>query len=128
MDIENNLFVYYGVKIGKSDYERLSNKNGTAGFYGRVLQQGLRYRECGDRNTTWEYVIGAEIYWNYDKNITELEYGEDGNIYIGGKILKINNESEIREKLLDLDLQAMPKYYIFNCWREKDDNKEDNSR
>ena len=44
------------------------------------------------------------------------------------KILKIDNESEIKEKLLDLDLQAIPKYYIFNCWREKDDNKEDNSR
>ncbi len=118
---ENHFFIYYGVKIDKVDFERLSNKSDMSGFYNSVMSHGLRFRECGEIGKTWEFVIGREIYWSINKMITPFEI-KDGNIIIEGEKLVLGNEDEIREKLLDLDIKGEPQYLIFSCWRDLDDN------
>lgn len=114
---EKHFFIYYGVKIDKVDFERLSNKSDMDGFYSTVMSHGLTFRECGEIGKTWQYIIGREIYWSMNEMCVPFLI-EDGNIIINKEKLVLGNENEIREKLLDLDIKSEPQYLIFSCWRD----------
>lgn len=109
-----NLFVYYGAKIDKIDYENLTRKLGFEYLYQTVYSKGLTFRDVGEIGTTGVYIIGKEILWNQGdciklQNIQEKLCDNEGNcICIDEKL-----EDEVRQKLLDINITNRPEYYFF---------------
>lgn len=111
-----NMFIYYGVILNKEDYENLTKKHGIKNLYGRIFTTGLTFRDVGEIGKSWTYIIGKENYWETD-NITDMSY-ENNEFSIDNKKIKLTTEDEtaIREKLLQLGITNIPKYRIFTCW------------
>ena len=109
-----NLFIYYGAKIDKIDYENLTRKLGFEYLYKTVYSKGLTFRDVGEIGATGMYIIGQEILWNQGdcvqlKKIQEQLCDNAGNsICIDEKL-----EDEIRQKLLDINITNHPQYYFF---------------
>lgn len=111
-----NLFIYYGTKIDKIDFDNLTNKLGMERFYQLVFSKGLTFRDFGEIGASGEYVVGKEIYWKMNEpmildNINGELCIDDKNI-----LLNVEEENNIRQKLLELDITMPPKYYFFYCW------------
>lgn len=111
-----NTFIYYGVLFNKEDYENLTSKLNIGDLYSRVFGVGLRFREVGDISDSWQYVIGKEIHWDINNNI-DLEFKNEGFIIKDKNIkLKIEDESDVRKRLLQIGISNIPTYKIFSCW------------
>ena len=109
-----NLFIYYGAKIDKIDYENLTRKLGFEYLYKTVYSKGLTFRDVGEAGATGVYIIGKEILWNQGDCVQlariqdKLCDNEDNTICIDE-----NLEDEVRQKLLDINITNRPQYYFF---------------
>ena len=109
-----NLFIYYGAKIDKIDYENLTRKLGFEYLYKTVYSTGLTFRDVGEVGATGVYIIGKEILWNQGDYVQlariqdKLCDNEDNTICIDE-----NLEDEVRQKLLDINITNHPQYYFF---------------
>lgn len=118
-----NLFVYYGAKIDRVDYENLTRKLGFEYLYQTVYSKGLTFRDVGEIGTTGVYIIGKEILWNQGectslmKINNELCIDNENKICIGEDL-----EDEIRQKLLDINVTNKPQYYFFATLDSFDEN------
>jgi hypothetical protein len=116
MDLNMNIFVYYGAELNKHDYENLVDKFDIKDLYNKVYGMGLNFKEVGHIPSSWKYIIGKEIYWSRD-NLIDINQFNDKFIVEGTDIkLKLEDESEIRKKLLQIGITNIPTYKIFNCW------------
>lgn len=116
--LEVHTFIYYGSIITKEDYENLTEKHGMMDLYQRVYSTGLTLKDVGEIGTTLTYVIGKELNWEMTP-VTNLSY--ENNEFIIDDIkekIKIDNEDEVRSKLLQIGITNPPKYCIVTCWGE----------
>jgi hypothetical protein len=60
--------------------------------------------------------VGKEIYWNPDSIININQYDNKFIIENTNIKLKLEDESEIRKKLLEIGIKNIPTYKIFTCW------------
>lgn len=117
-----NLLVYYGSIIDKQDFENISEKLGMQHFYNQISKHGLKFKDVGQIGTTWQYVVGKELFWDFTDHIFSFKF-EDGNLIIDEQDVGELDKIDVKEKLLELNISAEPKFYVFNSWKEKD--KED---
>lgn len=110
----NNVFIYYGAKITKTDYENLINKLGFEKLYETIHSKGLTFRDVGEIGVSGEYIIGREIAWKLNEPIilkrkdSDLTFN-DNNINLGFEV-----ENDIRQKLLEINITNYPEYYVFS--------------
>ena len=114
--MELNTFIYYGAEINKNDYENLFKKLNKTQLYSTIFSKGLNFREIGQISTTWNYVIGKELYWSIDNSIINLNE-QFNSINNSSIILSEEEKLQIRKKLLELDITSEPQYKIFSCWQ-----------
>ena len=99
-----NIFIYFGAILNKNDYENLQ-LIGIDDLYTKIYSNGLQFKEIGDATSSWEYVVGKELKWEQGL-ITNIEDFK----------LSIEDENEIRKKLLDIGIHNQPEYKIFISW------------
>lgn len=110
-----NLFIYYGAKIDKIDYENLTRKLGFEYLYQTVYSKGLTFRDAGEIGKNGVYIIGKEIHWE-TSDVFELKKINDqlliretnSPMYISDEL-----EDDVRQKLLEIDITNKPNYYVF---------------
>lgn len=111
-----NIFIYYGAELDKHDYENTVEKFGITDFYNRIFSAGLNFKEVGELSHSWKYIVGKEIYWGRDC-IVNINQFNDKFIVEGTDIkLKLEDESEIRKKLIGVGIKNIPTYKMFVCW------------
>ena len=118
-----NILVYYGAIIDKEDYENISEKLGMNNFYASIMKHHLNFKDVGKIGESWKYVVGKEIYWDYEDHIFSFDV-KDNKIIINDKEMEDINTIDIRERLLELNISSEPKLYIFNSWKEKKDESD----
>lgn len=112
-----NIFIYYGAKMDKVDYENLTKKHGIMNLYGEAYSKGLTFRDIGEIGNG-KYIVGKEIAWNRNDIISITRKEDEFVIDENNNNLKLSIEEEnnIRVKLLELNISEYPKYYVFICW------------
>lgn len=111
-----NLFVYYGTKIDRSDYENLTNKLGFSRLYETVYSRGLTFRDVGEIGVTGQYIIGKELAWSCNEPIIINKENNELTIKNMNLLLSEEEENQIRQKLLEMNFTNYPQYYFFSCW------------
>ena len=72
-----NILVYYGAIIDKEDYENISEKLGMNNFYASIMKHHLNFKDVGKIGESWKYVVGKEIYWDYEDHIFSFDIKDD---------------------------------------------------
>lgn len=114
-----NLIIYYGALIHKSDYEMLVKHLNMQQLYTTISQTGLTFKDVGKIGSSWDYVVGKELKWEFEKNYISYEI-IDNELYIDGQKLDVVDKDEVKIKLASLNITREPKFYIFNSWLEED--------
>lgn len=114
-----NLIIYYGALIHKSDYEMLVKHLNMQQLYTTISQTGLTFKDVGKIGSSWDYVVGKELKWEFEKNYISYEI-IDNELYIDGQKLDIVDKDDVKIKLASLNITREPKFYIFNSWLEED--------
>lgn len=114
-----NLIIYYGALIHKSDYEMLVKHLNMQQLYTTISQTGLTFKDVGKIGSSWDYVVGKELKWEFEKNYISYEI-IDNELYIDGQKLDVVDKDDIKIKLANLNITREPKFYIFNSWLEED--------
>ena len=114
-----NLIIYYGALIHKSDYEMLVKHLNMQQLYTTISQTGLTFKDVGKIGSSWDYVIGKELKWEFEKNYISYEI-IDNELYIDGQKLDVVDKDDVKIKLASLNITREPKFYIFNSWLEED--------
>lgn len=114
-----NLIIYYGALIHKSDYEMLVKHLNMQQLYTTISQTGLTFKDVGKIGSSWDYVVGKELKWEFEKNYISYEI-IDNELYIDGQKLDVVDKDDIKIKLASLNITREPKFYIFNSWLEED--------
>ena len=114
-----NLIIYYGALIHKSDYERLVKHLNMQQLYTTISQTGLTFKDVGKIGSSWDYVVGKELKWEFEKNYISYEI-IDNELYIDGQKLDVVDKDDVKIKLASLNITREPKFYIFNSWLEED--------
>lgn len=114
-----NLIIYYGALIHKSDYEMLVKHLNMQQLYTTISQTGLTFKDVGKIGSSWDYVVGKELKWEFEKNYISYEI-IDNELYIDGQKLDAVDKDDVKIKLASLNITREPKFYIFNSWLEED--------
>ena len=114
-----NLIIYYGALIHKSDYEMLVKHLNMQQLYTTISQTGLTFKDVGKIGSSWDYVVGKELKWEFEKNYISYEI-IDNELYIDGQKLDVVDKDDVKIKLASLNITREPKFYIFNSWLEED--------
>ena len=114
-----NLIIYYGALIHKSDYEMLVKHLNMQQLYTTISQTGLTFKDVGKIGSSWDYVVGKELKWEFEKNYISYEI-IDNELYIDGQKLDVIDKDDVKIKLASLNITREPKFYIFNSWLEED--------
>ena len=114
-----NLIIYYGALIHKSDYEMLVKHLNMQQLYTTISQTGLTFKDIGKIGSSWDYVVGKELKWEFEKNYISYEI-IDNELYIDGQKLDVVDKDDVKIKLASLNITREPKFYIFNSWLEED--------
>ena len=114
-----NLIIYYGALIHKSDYEMLVKHLNMQQLYTTISQTGLTFKDVGKIGSSWDYVVGKELKWEFEKNYISYEI-VDNELYIDGQKLDVVDKDDVKIKLASLNITREPKFYIFNSWLEED--------
>ena len=114
-----NLIIYYGALIHKSDYEMLVKHLNMQQLYTTISQTGLTFKDVGKIGSSWDYVVGKELKWEFEKNYISYEI-IDNELYIDGQKLDVVDKDDVKTKLASLNITREPKFYIFNSWLEED--------
>ena len=114
-----NLIIYYGALIHKSDYEMLVKHLNMQQLYTTISQTGLTFKDVGKIGSSWDYVVGKELKWEFEKNYISYEI-IDNELYIDGQKLDVVDKDDVKIKLASLKITREPKFYIFNSWLEED--------
>ena len=114
-----NLIIYYGALIHKSDYEMLVKHLNMQQLYTTISQTGLTFKDVGKIGSSWDYVVGKELKWEFEKNYISYEI-IDNELYIDGQKLDVVDKNDVKIKLASLNITREPKFYIFNSWLEED--------
>ena len=114
-----NLIIYYGALIHKSDYEMLVKHLNMQQLYTTISQTGLTFKDVGKIGSSWDYVVGKELKWEFEKNYISYEI-IDNELYIDGQKLDVVDKDDVKIKLASLNTTREPKFYIFNSWLEED--------
>lgn len=114
-----NLIIYYGALIHKSDYEMLVKHLNMQQLYTTISQTGLTFKDVGKIGLSWDYVVGKELKWEFEKNYISYEI-IDNELYIDGQKLDVVDKDDVKIKLASLNITREPKFYIFNSWLEED--------
>ena len=114
-----NLIIYYGALIHKSDYEMLVKHLNMQQLYTTISQTGLTFKDVGKIGSSWDYVVGKELKWEFEKNYISYEI-IDNELYIDGQKLNVVDKDDVKIKLASLNITREPKFYIFNSWLEED--------
>ena len=114
-----NLIIYYGALIHKSDYEMLVKHLNMQQLYTTISQTGLTFKDVGKIGSSWDYVVGKELKWEFEKNYISYEI-IDNELYIDGQKLDVVDKDNVKIKLASLNITREPKFYIFNSWLEED--------
>ena len=117
-----NLIIYYGALIHKSDYEMLVKHLNMQQLYTTISQTGLTFKDVGKIGSSWDYVVGKELKWEFEKNYISYEI-IDNELYIDGQKLDVVDKDDVKIKLASLNITREPKFYIFNSWIEEDINE-----
>ena len=114
-----NLIIYYGALIHKSDYEMLVKHLNMQQLYTTISQTGLTFKDVGKIGSSWDYVVGKELKWEFEKNYISYEI-IDNELYIDDQKLDVVDKDDVKIKLASLNITREPKFYIFNSWLEED--------
>ena len=114
-----NLIIYYGALIHKSDYEMLVKHLNMQQLYTTISQTGLTFKDVGKIGSSWDYVVGKELKWEFEKNYISYEI-IDNELYIDDQKLDVVDKDYVKIKLASLNITREPKFYIFNSWLEED--------
>ena len=114
-----NLIIYYGALIHKSDYEMLVKHLNMQQLYTTISQTGLTFKDVGKIGSSWDYIVGKELKWEFEKNFISYEI-IDNELYIDGQKLDVVDKDDVKIKLASLNITREPKFYIFNSWLEED--------
>ena len=114
-----NLIIYYGALIHKSDYEMLVKHLNMQQLYTTISQTGLTFKDVGKIGSSWDYLVGKELKWEFEKNYISYEI-IDNELYIDGQKLDVVDKDDVKIKLASLNITREPKFYIFNSWLEED--------
>ena len=114
-----NLIIYYGALIHKSDYEMLAKHLNMQQLYTTISQTGLTFKDVGKIGSSWDYIVGKELKWEFEKNFISYEI-IDNELYIDGQKLDVVDKDDVKIKLASLNITREPKFYIFNSWLEED--------
>lgn len=114
-----NLIIYYGALIHKSDYEMLVKHLNMQQLYTTISQTGLTFKDVGKIGSSWDYIVGKELKWEFEKNYISYEI-IDNELYIDGQKLDVVDKDDVKIKLASLNITREPKFYIFNSWLEED--------
>ena len=114
-----NLIIYYGALIHKSDYEMLVKHLNMQQLYTTISQTGLTFKDVGKIGSSWDYFVGKELKWEFEKNYISYEI-IDNELYIDGQKLDVVDKDDVKIKLASLNITREPKFYIFNSWLEED--------
>ena len=114
-----NLIIYYGALIHKSDYEMLVKHLNMQQLYTTISQTGLTFKDVGKIGSSWDYVVGKELKWEFEKNYISYEI-IDNELYIDSQKLDVVDKDDVKIKLASLNITREPKFYIFNSWLEED--------
>ena len=114
-----NLIIYYGALIHKSDYEMLVKHLNMQQLYTTISQTGLTFKDVGKIGSSWDYVVGKELKWEFEKNYISYEI-IDNELYIDGQKLDVVDKDDVKINLASLNITREPKFYIFNSWLEED--------
>ena len=114
-----NLIIYYGALIHKSDYEMLVKHLNMQQLYTTISQTGLTFKDVGKIGSSWDYVVGKELKWEFEKNYISYEI-IDNELYIDGQKLDVVDKDDVKIKLASLNITRESKFYIFNSWLEED--------
>lgn len=112
-----NLIFYYGAMINKSDYELLTKQLKMDQLYSNIMSAGLSFKDVGKVGSSWNYVIGKELKWEFEKNYVSYEI-IDNELYLDGEKVDLVDKNEVKEKLISLNIFREPKFYIFTSWME----------
>lgn len=112
-----NLIFYYGAMINKSDYELLTKQLKIDQLYSNIMNAGLNFKDVGKVGSSWNYVIGKELKWEFEKNYVSYEI-INNELYLDGEKVDLVDKNEVKEKLISLNIFREPKFYIFTSWME----------
>lgn len=112
-----NLIFYYGAMINKSDYELLTKQLKIDQLYSNIMNAGLSFKDVGKVGSSWNYVIGKELKWEFEKNYVSYEI-INNELYLDGEKVDLVDKTEVKEKLISLNIFREPKFYIFTSWME----------
>ena len=88
-------------------------------LYTTISQTGLTFKDVGKIGSSWDYVVGKELKWEFEKNYISYEI-IDNELYIDGQKLDVVDKDDVKIKLASLNITREPKFYIFNSWLEED--------
>lgn len=112
-----NLIFYYGAMINKNDFEILTKQLKIDQLYSSIMNAGLSFKDVGKIGSSWNYVIGKELKWEFEKNYVSYEI-IDNELYLDGEKVDLVDRNEVKEKLISLNIFREPKFYIFTSWME----------
>ena len=107
-----NLFIYYGTEINKVDYENLTKKLGVHTLFADIFKVGLSIRDVGVIGESWRFIVGKEINWTLN-SVTNFNF-INNELYVDGNKIQIEDEDEVRRKLISIGITNQPSYKIFS--------------
>lgn len=112
--MKSQLNIFYGSLITKNDYENLVHFYKMNNLYSLIYKNNLQIMDVGEVGKSWSYVVGKEIYIDYN-NLLELNnnlINKETNM-----ILTDDEKVDIRNKLIKLNINKSPNYYIFSTFQ-----------
>ena len=92
-----NILVYYGAIIDKEDYENISEKLGMNNFYASIMKHHLNFKDVGKIGESWKYVVGKEIYWDYEDHIFSFDVKDKSQLSLLPQPVIINNDIKTKK-------------------------------